>query len=170
MVFAYELDDVNAAMGAIARALGYEERARALTRQLDAEIAAVRAAVSGLPQPRVLFLYGHRPLVAAGAGCYADALLEIAGGVNVAAKGSTRYPTLSVETVIGYAPDVILDAYSAGMGGEQQDSALQRFDAIPAVRAGRVHQLSDNAALRPGPRAGQDARLIARLLHPDIRI
>ena len=75
-----------------------------------------------------------------------------------------------METVIGYAPDVILDAYSAGMGGDQQDSALQRFDTIPAVREGRVHQLSDNASLRPGPRAGQDARLIARLLHPDIRL
>jgi len=170
IVFAYELKDVDAALAATARVLGLEPAARALSSQLTADIAAVRTAVRDRPRPRVLFLYGHRPLVAAGAHSYADALLEIAGGVNVAASGITRYPTLSVETVIGYAPDVILDAYSAGMGGSAQPSVLERFDTIPAVKEGRVHRLADNAALRPGPRAGQDARLIARLLHPDIKL
>ena len=44
---------------------------------------------------------------------------------------------------------------------------LERYVEV-LVRQGRVHGLSDNMALRPGPRAGADVRKLAGLLHPGV--
>lgn len=164
MTYGYDLQDVKTSISAIGDVLEVPQRARELNAQLTAELDLVRQQVRGLAKPKVLFLYGRRPLVAAGPGSYANALIEIAGGVNVAAVGNIRYPTLSVETVIGYAPDVIIDAYQAGHGAAEELD-LKRIQVIPAVKNNRVYPLSHNAALRPGPRAPQDARLLAERFH-----
>jgi iron complex transport system substrate-binding protein len=166
LLYDYTLDDVERGIAAVADALQVPTAGQALLARMRSEVAAVQAAVIGQPRPSVLFLYGHRPLVAAGPGSYADALIAIAGGVNAARRGNARYPTLSLETLIGLAPEVIIDAYPAGMGAAPEPMELDRMSSVPAVQSGRVHSLSDNAALRPGPRVGADARLLAALLHP----
>ncbi len=164
----YDLDQVFAAIAAVGEALGVSVRARELLATMRRDADAVRAAVQGRPRPTVLFLYGHRPLVAAGPGSYADALIDIAGGVNAAGRGFARYPTLSPEILIALAPEVIIDAYPAGMGAAPSELELEGLQTVPAVEKQRVYRLGDNATLRPGPRLGADARLLMKLLHPDL--
>ncbi|MFH1811972.1 MAG: helical backbone metal receptor [Pseudomonadota bacterium] len=166
LLYDYTLADVEQGILAVARALDLEAAGVALIDTMRRDVAAVRARVAGSERPRVLFLYGHKPLVAAGPGSYADALIEIAGGVNAAGRGMARYPTLSLETLIGLKPEVIIDAFPAGMGAAPESTEMENLSSVPAVAHGRVYALRDNASLRPGPRVGADARLLAALLHP----
>ena len=44
---------------------------------------------------------------------------------------------------------------------------MARLSAIPAVRAGRVSRMSNDGALRPGPRLAEALDEIFRALHPE---
>lgn len=170
LVYDYELIDLDSAIPAIGDAIGRSDQARALLQRMHGESAAVRAAVAGQDRPSVLFLYGRQPMVAAGPGSYADALIEIAGGRNVLGAKFPRYATISLESVVGMAPDVVIDAYTAGHGAAPTPLDLERLTELPAVKQRRLYHLTDNAALRPGPRVGQDARIVAALLHPGLAL
>ena len=127
-------------------------------------MAAVEARLAGAPERRTLLVYGHEPLVVAGAGSFADALIRRAGGVNVAGDSPLPFPTWSVEEAIRAAPDVILENF---VGTTGPGDAWDRWQSIPAVRDGRVHRLTDTAALRPGPALPEALESVARRIHPE---
>lgn len=179
----HSLEDTWRSIRAVGKAAGKEERAEALVAELQAELDAVRDAVAPLPARRVLVVVGHDPLVAVGEGLYLDQLIEIAGGTNVTrdlgrysrapgaepgeghATALGPWPRLSLETVIASGPEVIIDG---AMGTESVESLRawwSRFGSVPAVRDGRIRQQEGDALLRPGPRLGEAARQLARLIH-----
>lgn len=156
------------------RLLGKElDRAEAAERAIGGmreKIASVRRHVSGRAPRRVLMVVGHTPLVAAGRGTYADELIGLAGGVNVAAAAGRGWPQLSVEFPLAAAPEVIVDT---SMGNEAMagDAAAfefwSRFPGIPAVRDRRVHGAGAHALLHAGPRIGEALEALARFIHPE---
>jgi iron complex transport system substrate-binding protein len=160
------LDEVRAAVHAFADLVGSPERAAPLVARIDAQIDAVRARVRGRASPSVLAVLGQRPISVAGPGSFLDALIGIAGGRNVVRTGP-RWPSLSLETVLMLAPEVVLDLTSMEGHSALRD-AWSGYDAIPAVRDGRVVALTDPVVLRPGPRAGEAALVVARAIHPGL--
>jgi iron complex transport system substrate-binding protein len=159
------LDDLRGAIRAIAAALGDPERGEALVARIDGELEAVRRRVAGLPSRRVLLVVGHRPLIVAGGGTLQDELLRIAGGTNVAADVGQAFPQIATEVVVERAPDVILDA---AMGTEEGGRDLfAPLTSVPAVANGRVVAIQPDALFRAGPRVGEAAAALARVIHPD---
>jgi iron complex transport system substrate-binding protein len=169
------LASVFSTMRAIGSAAGADERAAALVRDLEQQLAGVRQRVAGRPPKRVLIVVGRRTgaltdLVAAGHGTYLDELIGIAGGVNVLDDPKLpEYPRISLETVIRLKPDAIVD--TADMGEQIDRSRIQRTEALwaaqPLVKASgiRVHGVSEEAFVTPGPRVIDVARQLARFLH-----
>ncbi|HOX43672.1 MAG TPA: helical backbone metal receptor [Myxococcota bacterium] len=166
------LEDVFLSLETLGKVLGREAAARELQGSLRRRVEAVRARTRGAPKPSVLVVYGHKPLVAAGEGTFAQALIELAGGRNVLAGSRVRYPTVPMEEVLRLAPEVILDASMSGTGSElepgQAREAWARWSVLPAVRAGRVHLVDSVLWFRPGPRIVQGLEQMARLLHPEL--
>lgn len=165
------LADAFTALDLVGRAVGREPEAAAVAARMRAELDAVARQVAGRPPPRVLLLYDRHPLVAAGPGSFGDELVRLAGGVNVCAGSRVPYPTLSMEAVLAWAPEVILDSSMGGSrdGAEaQRDAAAEfsRFPSLPAVARGRVRVLPGGGLMRPGPSVGADVRRVAALLHP----
>ncbi len=159
------LDDLWAAIAAVAAALGVPDRGAALTAGIRNELETVRARVAGAPIRRVLLVVGHRPLIVAGGGTLQDELVRIAGGVNVAADAGAAFPQVPLELVVARAPDVIVDA---AMGTEAGGRALfGALDTVPAVRQGRIVTLAPDALFRAGPRVGEAAALLAGAIHPE---
>jgi iron complex transport system substrate-binding protein len=115
-------------------------------------------------------VYGHKPLVAAGPGSFADQLIGLAGGRNVLSAGSVRYPTVPIEEILRLAPEVILDASSSGTGAslglDQARAFWSRLRVIPAVKNGRVEVIDAVLWFRPGPRLIDGLERLAALLHP----
>ena len=159
----------------IGSATGAGDRAAALVRDLEQQLARVRQTVAGRPPKRVLIVVGRRTgaltdLVVAGHGTYLHELIGIAGGVNVLDDPKLpEYPRISLETVIRLKPDAIVD--TADMGEQIDKSRIQRTEALwaaqPLVKASgmRVHGVSEESFVTPGPRVIDVARQLARFLH-----
>ena len=126
----------------------------------------MRAAVASRQRPRVLAVFGQRPISVAGPQSFVDELITLAGGANVVRTGP-RWPTLSLESVLSLAPEVVLDLTVMESHGSLA-AEWASYRAIPAVRDGRVVRLDDASLLRPGPRVGDALAAYARAMHPGL--
>jgi iron complex transport system substrate-binding protein len=138
--------DTLAASRAVGKVLGDEAGGERLARSLEAAIASARARAKGLPKRRVLFVVGREPLVVAGPGSFPAELLDLLGCENVV-RGPHAWPVWPVEEAVAANPDLVIDA-----AVNEPREALLKLDAVPAIKAGRVARLKNDAALRPGPR------------------
>ncbi len=163
--------EVFASVDTFARLAGEPGRAGPLRARIEADLGRVEAAVRGRPRPRTIAVFSVRPLVVAGTGSWVDEVLQRAGGVN-AAQSRARYPTISLEQFIAWAPEVILDMSTMSRdnpGSDDLRAALSAHGSVAAVTSGRVYPLTDPMYVRQGPRVGAAAEGIARVLHPDAR-
>ena len=80
-------------------------------------------------------------------------MIELAGGINIAAGASGAYPRLSMETVLKKDPEILIFPVGSTESvpeHEQQDmEAVDRFVGRPTHR---LHVVSSDALNRPGPR------------------
>jgi len=149
---------------------GRGAQADELVQQIRSRLAAIRAATASSPRPRVLLVFGLAPVVAAGPGSFPDEMLALAGADNAIRQG-TRYPSLGMESVLGFAPDVVVDAAVAeGHGQDRIRSDTPGWRELEAVRKGRVIAIDDNSVLRPGPRVAEGVARLASALHPEIKL
>lgn len=161
----------------LGRAVGLEAEADRLAARIQAELAAVASRVAGRPRPRVFLCMGHSPgslrgLSTAHGKSLFSSLLDIAGGENVLGDIDLAYPPVSKEQLLEREPEVILELHP---GEELSEDARRQLVAdwqaaasLPAVRNGRIHILTDDALLVPGPRVPLVARRLAQVLHPEM--
>ena len=155
--------DVRRSLELIARLLGTpDEGARAwarLTQQIDAAAARVPAALRG---QRVYFEIGGGPY-AAGSSSYIGETLARLGMANIVPAQLGPFPKLNPEFVVRADPALIMVSERSAQGLEQRPG----WAAIGAVKTGRICRFSAGQAdvlVRPGPRMGEAARLMAGCL------
>jgi len=148
---------VGAGEAADALACDYEARLARIAAQEDARAG---------PRPRVYFEEWDDPLIT-GIGWVSE-LIDIAGGTDCFAhlRGcqGARERTVTPDAVIAAAPDVILASWCGKKVVPARIAARPGWEAIPAVRAGRIHEIKSPLILQPGPAAltdGLDAILAA---------
>jgi iron complex transport system substrate-binding protein len=153
------------AIVSLAAALGEPETGRRVARDLERRLEAVAERVAGRRPPRVLYVVWAEPLVVPGGPALVTDALRRAGGDPVSAGMPAAWPTLALEAAIRAAPEVILTTpKNADLAGRLR--ADPAWAAIPAVRSGRVHLVSD-AIERPGPGLAGAIEEAARTLHPE---
>lgn len=163
-------DGTLASMRQLGGLLGRAAEAESLVAAIANEAAAVRARCAGAARRRVLFVVGQQPLFVAGPGSHIDALIAIAGGENVAAGAIGTYAQVSLEAMLERRPEVILDSSDNRPGAVRGRvlGAWAQWPFLPAVAERRVYGLDPAGLLVPGPRLGEMARLMAKLVHPEI--
>lgn len=162
--------DIEAMLRTLGAKLGRKDDAEAVIGGINAQVDRVahRLAVEGAERPRVLLVFGTKPIVVAGPGSFAGEVLTLAGATN-AMKEGTPYPKIGMETLLALDPDIILDATMAASQvgvGIRPDAPGWRD--LRAVREGRLLPIRDQAVLRPGPRVGDGLITIAETLHPSM--
>jgi iron complex transport system substrate-binding protein len=161
------VEQTRTSIAMIAHALSRDAAGRKLVEQFDTRLTAVRERLRGTPLRRVLMVVGQKPLVAVGSGTFQDELIRMARGINVAGATKLAWPHLNLETVIAWAPQVIIDT---SMGTEENAQVLQfwkQFPSLPAVREQRLYTYASYQLLRPGPRIPEALDMIARAVHPE---
>lgn len=151
---------VTLALGALT---GDTIAARITVDSVDASIARVRAATASLPKPSVFWPLYDQPLLATGGGSFLNELIDIAGGRNVYGSLPEPSPRITVEDLLRKDPEAILISPDS----RARYLADPRWRALRAVREGRLLAVDTTLVFRPGPRLGEAARSVARLLHPD---
>jgi iron complex transport system substrate-binding protein len=129
--------------------------------------------VAGRPRPRTLLVFGREAsslrniYVSGGTGFLHDAL-DAAGGDNVFADIPRESVQASTELILARAPEAIVELRTTELVGaaDSARSPWQRLASVPAVRRGRVHALSGDYLVVPGPRMADAVEALARVLHP----
>jgi len=103
-----------------------------------------------------------------GPGSYIHDLIEIAGGVNIAARAASAYPQLSAEEILRSDPEIIVLAAADYSAKPDQVAARAGWSAISAVKNKRIVTIAPNLINRPGPRVGEAAEVYAKLVHPEL--
>ncbi len=138
-----------------------------LARSIDDGLDAVRAKAVSVPKKRVFHevdASDPTKLFTAGPGSFIHELIELAGGINVAAKASSPFPQLSPEEVIRADPEVIVLG-DAGYGVTvEQVLARPGWSAITAVRTKRIVPADPNLVHRPGPRIVEAAEAYLKIV------
>lgn len=159
--------DIETAIRRIGEAIGMPAEADAAAGRLHRELDELQRAAASRPRVRALVVIGPSGLSAAGPGNFVDELLSIAGGENVL-SGGPDFPTLDRERLLALDPPVIIQLIPAAepQDLEQAESFWRQMSSLSAVRAGRVHRITDADALLPATNAPRVARRMAEALHP----
>lgn len=153
-----DIAGILAMMRTLGALVGAAERADALVRDMERRIAAVAAAASGLARPKVYFEEWDDPLIT-GIGWVSE-LIGIAGGDDVFAplgrQQAARDRIVSPHAVIAAAPDVIMASWCGKKVVPARIRDRPGWNAIPAVRDGRIVEIKSPLILQPGPAALTD--------------
>jgi iron complex transport system substrate-binding protein len=152
------VEDILGMVETVGRLVGAEPKALALVGELEAQIAAARAQAAARlartgRRPRVYFEEWDEPLISGIR--WASELIEIAGGEDVFAAqarsplAKDRRPT--AEAVIAAAPEIIIGSWCGKHFRPEHIAARPGWEAVPAVRAGRLHEIKSAIILTPGP-------------------
>lgn len=153
----------------IGEAVNRKAEAEKLAATMKAEIEAAKAlASSQTSKPKVLFIYarGGGVMNVSGTGTSADAIIDLAGGVN-AVKDYENYKPLTAEGAVAAAPDIIL-VTTRGLEASGSVEGLLKQPGLamtPAGKAGRVISMDDLFLLGFGPRLGQATKELCEQLH-----
>ena len=154
-----DLGGILAMIRTVGALVGCADRAAALADSLSARLERIRdAGLRRAARPRVYFEEWDEPAI-----CgirWVSELIEVAGGLDVFAErsrgGGARDRIVSGPDVIAAAPDVVLGSWCGKRFRPERFAARPGFDALPAVRAGRVHEIKSPLILQPGPAALTD--------------
>ena len=175
-----DLEKMFAGMRLIASRCGVPERGAKLEADLRARLAAIRKRTESLPRRSLVFIVGRSPgslenLIAVGKGSYLNELIAIAGGVNALAGTPMPYPKVSLESIIGLNPDVLVDmgdmAETLGVTEEHKRNVVALWNRRPALKAvaqKRVFAVAADIFVVPGPRVAEAAEAFAKMLHPEV--
>ncbi len=162
--------DVARTATLLGRAVGAE--GEALARDIQKKVDDVRAkTAAATSKPRVyheIDASDPTKIFTVGPGSYIADLIDIAGGVNIAAKAASAYPQLSAEEILRADPEVIVLAAADYSAKPDQVSARAGWSVISAVKNKRIGTIAPNLINRPGPRVGEAADAYARIVHPEL--
>lgn len=164
------LEDTFADMLNLGRIFRIEAQAQALVQAQREELAATVAAVQGVAQRPLVFVYDSGQDVPQTAGRYGmpHAMIEAAGGRNLFADIPANWPKANWEDVVQRNPDwiVVID-YDQPDAQGKIDFLLAKpeLQHVTAIRHKRFIVL-DYAEATPGPRNVARVRTLAQALHP----
>ena len=166
------LPDIAETIRALGARVGVSDRAAALAAKLEQQIADVRARVASRPKVRTLLVFGRergtlRGIDASGGYGFLHDMLEAAGGVNVMADVKTQAVQVSIEMVLGRAPDVIIELHYGRDDAADDLTAWNALGAVPAVRSKRVFAMHGEEFVVPGPRVGDATERLSRMIQPN---
>jgi iron complex transport system substrate-binding protein len=168
VIYPKNFDDILQSIAHIGQVVNREREARRIIDGMKKRRQRVIELTQDLPRPKVFIQIGDAPMVTVGKGSFADDLIQLAGGENIAGKEKEVYPRFGMEEILNRSPEVILVSSMDPKGDYQR--VLQewsRWQMIPAVKNGRVHLINSDLIDRPSPRIINGLEEIARILHPE---
>ena len=150
---------------------GHLDEAAELAGELRSRMEAVAALAVELDPTKVFYeIDGSDPNApwTTGSSTFQDLLIELAGGVNVAA-GIEGWGQIDLEELVIQDPEVIVFATGPFIITTSQSLAERPgWGGIAAVQSGRVVSIDTNWIDRPGPRLIDGLEALAHALHPEL--
>ena len=171
------LPEVSETIRNLGARTGHSAQAETIADRMETGLSDIRERVAGRPRPRTLLVFGREPLTlrniyASGGIGFLHDMLDAAGGENIFEDvRSENVAQVSSEAILASAPEVIIEFRYRGTLGEDavenERAVWRRLSTLPAVRRGRIHFITGNRFIVPGPGVIEATEELARMLHPD---
>ena len=166
------LQDVFNDIVKVGEALGEEEKASTLTREIQEQLGQIRDKVTGLPCPKIACIEWLDPIMLAGN--WVPEMVEIAGGENVLSAKDEHSHYFKWEQVQAADPDVIAImpcGFDILRTLEEMHLLMEQpgWVGLKAVKNEQVFVTDGNQFFnRPGPRVKESVEILAEILHPSV--
>jgi len=166
-----DLEGMLDAIRVLGRVSGHNSEAEELTAVLAARIQVIDKALTEATPVSVFYeLDATDPAkpYTPGPGSFYSHLIRRAGGNNIGDQLDTEWAQAGLEFILVNDPQFIL--LGDAMWGTTPESVAARpgWEALTAVREGRVLPFDDNLLARIGPRQVEGFEALAKILHPEI--
>ncbi len=144
-VFLQRLEDVYREIGDLGLLTGRTERAAGLVRHTKQRVGRIEKRLASIPaedRPGIYYMWAQGPLETSCGVSTVDDLIRLAGARNVCASIPREHLVVNMERILSWNPDLIVMWYNTRLDPED---ILQKgqWQAVSAVRKGRVHELPD---------------------------
>jgi len=154
--------DIQRAVKVLGRVLECPGRADSLNREMDLQLAAIKAAVDSVPmekRPKVFAELGSSPLFAAGDSSFIGQMITLAGGINATGNIPSSYAAVNPELVVKNDPEIIIVLHPQAT--KKQIEQRVGWQKVSAVKKGRIYPgLDQDVILRPGPRFTEGLKIL----------
>ncbi|MNI07624.1 Vitamin B12-binding protein precursor [compost metagenome] len=167
------VDDVIADILLFGQITDRQKEANEVVAKMKAERQKVTDAVKGVTAEKKKKVYlEFSPGWSVGNGEFLDELIQLAGGINVAAE-TKGWHQISEEKIIQQNPAVIF--YASGFVDDKSKKSLDElirgrsgWDKIEAVANKQVIGVEQNLLTRPGPRMTEGLIIMAKAIYPEL--
>lgn len=167
------LADVTETIRSVGARIGRAAQGQTLARDIETKLAALRTRYAGGRRPRTLVVFERenfalRGIYASGGRGFVHDMLTVAGGDNVFADVDREAVAATTELILARRPEVIIELRADPMTADverRERLAWNQLASVPAVRANRVHIITDPRTVIPGPRVVAGVEAIAERLH-----
>ena len=157
----------------LGKVTGAEEEADRLISGMQKDMTHILTQVEDAPKISVFYVFDatdpNNPWTA-GAGSFADSLITLAGGRNIAAQARSAWVQFSIEEIVSSDPQILLVDTSHGTAviskAELKEHPVWR--ELTAVKQDRIYSVDGDLVNRPGPRIVQGLKIIAEIIHPEL--
>ncbi|MFC1692954.1 ABC transporter substrate-binding protein [Candidatus Latescibacterota bacterium] len=174
------VEDILETFTIIGDICGISEKASEIVANMKARIQLIKEQIKDTPRRRVLVSISRtlgtgslEDVYIAGKNTFYDELIMYAGGVNAYKGYDIEYPVLSAEGLLYLNPDIIIDIVpDLDKRGVDNTAILKDWESVShveAVKNRRIHVLSDDYTVIPGPRFIQLLEDFAHIIHPEIQ-
>jgi iron complex transport system substrate-binding protein len=168
VIYPKNFNDILKNIAHIGQVVDREEEARVIIKGMRKRSQRIVELTNGLPRPKVFVQIGDAPIVTVGKGSFADDVIRLAGGDNIAGKEKEVYPRFGMEEILKRSPEVIVISSMNPRGDYQKIlQEWNRWKTIPAVKNGRIHLIDSDLLDRPSPRIIDGLEEFAKVLHPE---
>jgi iron complex transport system substrate-binding protein len=144
-VFLQRLEDVYREITDLGLLTGRADRAADLIRHTKQSVGGVEERLGSLPvdgRPGIYYMWAQGPLETSCGVSTVDDLIGLAGARNVCASIPREHLVVNMERILSWNPDLIVMWYNTRL--DPEDLVRQgQWQAVAAVRKGRVHELPD---------------------------
>ncbi len=168
------LEEMFTNLATVGRLTGRETETTALTDSLRGRVAVVDEKIKPISYgPTVYYELDANTAnpsspYTAGPGTFVDLLITRAGGINIGAKLTGQWTTISLEVLLVDNPNIIILGDAAYGETPAKVSARSGWAPLIAIQTGQIFGFDDNLVSRPGPRLVDGLEALAKLLHPDL--
>jgi ABC-type Fe3+-hydroxamate transport system substrate-binding protein len=164
------LEDIYAQADRLGGLLGVQGQERQAVNALQRNLADISRRAANLPPVRAAIAMSEGTAVGLiGPHTFHDQLLQICGGINVAAKLGKPYVNVDREQMFALAPEVVLDLQPTPPTTPQELRQAKRFwdslPDLPAVRNKRICTITAAYCRRPGWHVDELAEIFFQDLH-----
>ncbi len=169
-----DMDGILGNIELVGEITGTERRAKKLIKDMQDSVSQVIALVEDVPKVSVFFIVDATDLTlpwTAGTGSFIDALITMAGGENIAAKGQGAWVQFSLEQIVSSDPEIIIIQTMTGGIPTVSKEVLEASPAwgeMTAVKQDKIRFIDGDLVSRPGPRIVQGLEAMAEIIHPEL--